>query len=180
MIKGKVLADNKLLKEYDSAVDGVVINLMVKPGTQWNAEEPVKPASTLDPAPAQSATRTGHARSPSQGGHADEFPVPSLVLEAPSSPTDSKRPIPLKLDTETVIPSRPSSPWSGVTHNYVAVVTSTGFWERLRKFLGNEFVDEEDADAAFESFLLASKDRLSAGEIAKIRDAVGVVGMAGT
>lgn len=43
-----------------------------------------------------------------------------------------------------------------------------------------EFPSQEDALIAFEDFLRASKGTLTASEIAKIRDQVGVVGMAGT
>ena len=43
-----------------------------------------------------------------------------------------------------------------------------------------EFNTPEDAEAAFESFLVGSKGHLSPSEIAKIRDTVGVVGMGGT
>lgn len=43
-----------------------------------------------------------------------------------------------------------------------------------------EFPNEGDALIAFEDFLRASKGGMTANEIAKIRDHVGVVGMAGT
>lgn len=43
-----------------------------------------------------------------------------------------------------------------------------------------EFPNEKDALLAFEDFLRASKGILTASEIAKIRDQVGVVGMGGT
>lgn len=43
-----------------------------------------------------------------------------------------------------------------------------------------EFATRSDASTAFEEFLNASKGQLTASEIAKIRDRVGVVGMAGT
>jgi UV excision repair protein RAD23 len=43
-----------------------------------------------------------------------------------------------------------------------------------------EFSSDSDALIAFEDFLRASKGGLTASEIAKIRDHVGVVGMAGT
>lgn len=43
-----------------------------------------------------------------------------------------------------------------------------------------EFVNDDDAQHAFEDYLLASKGELTASEIAKIRDQVGVVGMSGT
>ncbi len=44
----------------------------------------------------------------------------------------------------------------------------------------NEFPHASDASAAWEDFFCASKGVLSVSEIAKIRDKVGVVGMAGT
>ena len=43
-----------------------------------------------------------------------------------------------------------------------------------------EFSSQTDAITAWEDFLRASKGTLSVSEIAKIRDAVGVMGMAGT
>ena len=44
----------------------------------------------------------------------------------------------------------------------------------------SEFTTEADILTAFEDFLRASKGSLTASQIAKIRDQVGVVGMAGT
>lgn len=44
----------------------------------------------------------------------------------------------------------------------------------------SEFSNESDALQAFEDYLCASKGSLTASEIAKIRDEVGVIGMAGT
>ena len=43
-----------------------------------------------------------------------------------------------------------------------------------------EFTTEADLRLAFEDFLCATKGSLTASQIAKIRDTVGVVGMAGT
>ena len=43
-----------------------------------------------------------------------------------------------------------------------------------------EFPHPSDAAMAWEDFFCASKGNLSVSEIAKIRDAVGVIGMAGT
>lgn len=40
----------------------------------------------------------------------------------------------------------------------------------------SEFIYEDDADAAWEGFLVSMKGRLSAGEAALIRDVVGVRG----
>jgi UV excision repair protein RAD23 len=41
-------------------------------------------------------------------------------------------------------------------------------------------LNDRDALLAFEDYLRASKGTLTASEIAKIRDEVGVIGMAGT
>lgn len=46
--------------------------------------------------------------------------------------------------------------------------------------LSAEFSNKTDAAMAWEDFFRASKGGLSPSEIAKIRDSVGVVGMAGT
>jgi ubiquitin-like protein 4 len=44
----------------------------------------------------------------------------------------------------------------------------------------SEFADrEDDVSRAFEDFFCASKGTLTASEIAKIRDELGVIGMAG-
>ena len=46
--------------------------------------------------------------------------------------------------------------------------------------ISTEFATESDASQAWEDFFCASKGTLSVSEIAKIRDRVGVIGMAGT
>lgn len=43
-----------------------------------------------------------------------------------------------------------------------------------------QFSNDTDTAAAWEDFFCASKGSLSVSEIAKIRDKVGVIGMAGT
>ena len=47
-------------------------------------------------------------------------------------------------------------------------------------FYRNEFRTPADVHSAFEDFLCAAKGSLTASQIAKIRDQVGVIGMAGT
>lgn len=127
--------------------------------------------------------------------------IPSVVLSpSPSSVSlalESEKPqdINLTLDTSQIpVPA-------GATHStYHATLAKPEFWERLKAFLRSvvapgclyyssksnkwpfrtEFTTESDALIAFEDFLRASKGTLTASEIAKIRDQVGVVGMAGT
>jgi len=124
LFKGKALADGKLLKEYNNIKDGDTINLMVKPGYDWNTtarsgvgEKGIM--STIDPGV-----------------------LPSPVLQP----------------HHTL--SRPE------------------FWERLHDFLKNEFRTPEDVHSTFEIFLCAAEGSLTASEVAKIRDQVGVIGLA--
>lgn len=181
LLKGKALADGKLLQEY-SVKEGDTINLMVKPGFDWDPAkttpaiaEPTlqKPAGggqiTLLPEPTQSRTRSGHSR------------IPSVVLSpSPSlspSPGEKIVDIPLVLDTSSI----PAAPAAGVPQtSYHATLANPAFWEQLYTFLTSQFSNYGDAAQAWEDFFCASKGALSVSEIAKIRDHVGVIGMAGT
>lgn len=55
-----------------------------------------------------------------------------------------------------------------------------GVWSNVSVFDRNEFQTPLDVHSAFEDFLCAAKGSLTASQIAKIRDHVGVIGMAGT
>jgi hypothetical protein len=208
LLKGKALADNKLLKEYlppsSSEGEEVSLTLMIKPGASWNAEEKLTTTpSHLDPSSLQPTAGQKHSRTPSEG-QADQFPVPSLTLSTPQSPTSETGRIPVPLDIadpdypHSIRPGSPSSPGGasvGVQH---ALLTQTEFWVHFREFLQKELSElyaggyhhgtggsiarhvEADADDLLESFLLASKGCLEATDIARIRDAVNITGMAGT
>ncbi|KAJ7104407.1 hypothetical protein B0H15DRAFT_918930 [Mycena belliarum] len=166
--KGKALADGKLLKEYPITA-GDTVNLVLK----------ALPA-TSTPTPT-SATPTDSAMSNNKptmslptGGSRHQR-IPSVVLSpSPSGETPSGGDITLTLDnaTTTVDAQELSA--------YHATVAKPEFWERLLTFLRSEFTTDGDAQIAFEDFLRASKGTLTASEIAKIRDHVGVIGMAGT
>ncbi|KAH7910113.1 hypothetical protein BJ138DRAFT_1136226 [Hygrophoropsis aurantiaca] len=183
LLKGKALADAKLLKEYNIK-DGDTINLMVKPGFDW---DPSKSTSSFPSAPSsdnmQSVLLPESEPSPKLGtGHRHQR-TPSIVL-SPSPSVVSLEPetkpqldINLTLDTSS-IPTASLSPGSRST--YQSTISEPGFWDRLYSFLRTEFSNDDDALTAFEDFLRASKGGLTASEIAKIRDHVGVVGMAGT
>ncbi|TFY81954.1 hypothetical protein EWM64_g2057 [Hericium alpestre] len=165
ILKGKALADSKLLKEYN-VKEGDTVNLMVKPGFEW---DPTKPSATPSPgrdslsAESPAKKRAGHGR------------IPSVVLSpTPSSPMEAPQEISLVLDTG--IARSPSPSQSSYRH----VVSQPEFWDRLHIFLKSEFSNRNDASTAFEDFLNATKGALTPSEIAKIRDYVGVVGMAGT
>lgn len=139
LLKGKALADAKLLKEYD-VKDGDTVNLMVKPGFAWDPtaiskpeepkpaepqpEEAAPPTITLVPEPTQSRSRPGHGRIPS----VVLSPSPSLTPLADEKLAD----IPLILDTSNIPPPSvgpaPDTP-------YHTVISQPEFWDRLYTFL---------------------------------------------
>ncbi|KAF4618772.1 hypothetical protein D9613_010023 [Agrocybe pediades] len=195
LLKGKALADAKLLKEY-SVKDGDTVNLVVKPGFDWNPQQPPAPSTTNTPAETMSDASSTPAK-PSGGfsfASLDPNPstpvskktnkhtrIPSVVLSpSPSADTPgaAEKDILLTLDVDA---SR--SPVSQLSElglsSYAETVKNPEFWVRLYAFLQQEFTNETDVHTAFEDFLCASKGSLTPHEIAKIRDTTGVVGMAG-
>ncbi|KAG1786819.1 uncharacterized protein HD556DRAFT_1007638 [Suillus plorans] len=181
LLKGKALADAKLLKEY-GVKEGDTINLMLKPGFEWDPTKSPSPSNTSPvkmkysnlpeiqtPQP-KLATGHKHTRTPS----IVLSPSPSIVsLEPEVKPHD----IDLTLDT-SLLPTASIS--RAARSSYQTVISEPPFWDRLYSYLRTEFSNDSDALIAFEDFLRASKGGLTASEIAKIRDHVGVVGMAGT
>ncbi|KDQ31972.1 hypothetical protein PLEOSDRAFT_1062061 [Pleurotus ostreatus PC15] len=170
LLKGKALVDTKLVKEYN-VKNGDTFTLMFKPGVEWDPSKP-----TQSPSATPSIMLIDSSKTPPPTGARKHQRIPSVVLSpSPSSgsPTFEKTiDIPLTLDASTSLPEPMST--------YHTTVAKPEFWERLRAFLSAEFPDESDAVLAFEEFLRASKGTLTASEIAKIRDEVGVIGMAGT
>ncbi|KAF8524269.1 hypothetical protein BU17DRAFT_84868 [Hysterangium stoloniferum] len=164
LLKGKALADAKLLKEY-GVTDGATINLMVKPGTDWDGSETLSATKEISLSPSNKPL------SPDSTG------IPAVVISSESAASGTHSSIPLELNTSFPCAAQPSMTEVSTFHT---TISSPGFWDRLHLFLRTEFANKDDAGAAFEQFLVASKGSLSVGEIAKIRDQVGVVGMAGT
>ncbi|KAF9476946.1 hypothetical protein BDN70DRAFT_881725 [Pholiota conissans] len=189
LLKGKALADTKLLREY-TIKDGDTVNLMVKPGHQWDptAPAPTQSTSTPDVTMAEHTTppKSNPFGSGSLGEPSSSRPkgskhqrIPSVVLSpSPSSDTPGavEKDIVLTLDQDVPSPIGHSETLS----TYHDIVADPGFWERLYTFLRQEFKTEADINIAFEDFLCATKGSLTPSEIAKIRDTVGVVGMGGT
>lgn len=143
LLKGKALADAKLLREY-AVKDGDTVNLMVKPGFEWDPSKLPQPSPapatvsaspsaqlkalpesesvTLLPSP-EPRTRQGHGR------------IPSVVLSpSPSltpSPGEKLVDIPLILDTSSI----PASPSTVSDTPYHATLSKPEFWEKLHTFL---------------------------------------------
>ncbi|KIM86686.1 hypothetical protein PILCRDRAFT_815936 [Piloderma croceum F 1598] len=157
LLKGKALADAKLLKEYNIK-DGDTINLMIKPGNTWNPNAMTAPDSISAPL------------------------IPSVVLSpSPSSVTPSSensKPLDINLTLDTS--SIPTASSKATDTAYHATISDPAFWQELLKLLQTHFKSTDDVHTAFEDFFCASKGKLTATEIAKIRNVVEVFGMAGT
>ncbi|KAJ8516755.1 hypothetical protein ONZ45_g5971 [Pleurotus djamor] len=172
LLKGKALVDTKLLKDYNIA-DGATVTLMFKPGYEW---DPTKPSpQPSPPSPTPSITLVDAAKAHPAGGRKHQR-IPSVVLSP--SPGSSSPVFDKPIDITLSLDAPPSL--SPDISSYHTTVSKPEFWGRLRNFLRNEFAAESDALQAWEDFLVATKGTLTASEIAKIRDEVGVIGMAGT
>lgn len=197
LLKGKALADSKLVKEYPIK-SGDTINLMVKPGFEWDPTKEPAPAAPTTPPP---ATTTNDDRSlspnPQGSGVGEGGPggkrkghgrIPSVILSP--SPSSSGVGLPdvtlvhddggkgIHGEVHMDIDRPPSAGLPQTT--YRNTVSQPEFWEKLHGFFSEEFSNRSDVSTAFEEFLNASKGQLTASEIAMIRDRVGVLGMAGT
>jgi hypothetical protein len=148
LLKGKALTDSKLLKEY-GIEDGAVVHLMLKAG--WDAS----PSLRSHVPPAETTTSTQ---------------VPTLTLTTDDLPSG-----------ETAKPQdMPPQSAEGQAHvtstSFHKVISDPAFWDELLTLCKSKFLYEADAANAFEEFLRAHKASLTANEIAKIRDSVGVEG----
>ncbi|GFZ42867.1 hypothetical protein JCM24511_00585 [Saitozyma sp. JCM 24511] len=180
LIKGKALTDAKLLKEYD-LTDGATVHLILKP-VDKAASTPV----IASPAGGSAATSAPPAPAPSQiprsdmstfaGSSAHPEP-PSLTITTSLDDSTPGTAMPLTV-TDAVAP--PLGPQPQVSSaSFHETVANPVFWQKLHALCVTEFTYENDADAAWETFLISMKGLLSAGEAAKIRDVVGVMGMGG-
>lgn len=158
------MSDTKLVKEY-SIADGAILTLMLKA-----AAPAVTPAAAASPAPVSPAAAP--PASPRPAGPPSPAP-PSLTI---STEIDGHQGTSTPM-TDANIDVPPSGPQPQVSsaafHNTLA---DPQFWQRIHALCVSEFALEDDADSAWETFLVSMKGRLSAGEAAKIRDVVGVRG----
>lgn len=202
LLKGKALTDTKLLKEYDIGA-GAVVHLVIKPAaasatTSTAAPETAGPSSSSSPAAMEAAadgvigTIPSHATSsapkqlsPSRISSSDRTSfrqggpghvrLPSLTITT-SMDDDSSSPgteMPLSV-IDNAPPLGPQPVISSA--EFHRTVSDPAFWQKLHALCVSEFTYEDDADSAWENFLIGMKGRLSAGEAARIRDVVGVRG----
>ncbi|KAL5480891.1 hypothetical protein ACEPAI_9832 [Sanghuangporus weigelae] len=182
LLRGKALADNKLLKEY-IVKGGDTVNLMLKPGFEWDWNTDSKKDTVSKATPKDNDGDVQMSLEPDSIRKGRHSRIPSVVLSPSPSPSTKTlpldvppSPILLTLDTSII----PSPTETTILDPYQKKISSPDFWERLYGFLRTEFQDEKDADEAFETFLLGAKGSLSASDIAKIRDQLGITGMNGS
>ncbi|OCF78344.1 hypothetical protein I204_00282 [Kwoniella mangroviensis CBS 8886] len=155
LLKGKALTDTKLLKEYDIK-DGAILHLMVKVATTKELTSDVAtftaPSSTSPAPPALTITTSIDGIEPGTS-----MPLTNIDSGAP-----------------------PLGPQPQVSSaSFHQTIADPQFWQKIHALCVSEFPLEDEADAAWETFLVSMKGKLSAGEAAKIRDVVGVTGMGG-
>ncbi|KAJ7634955.1 ubiquitin-related domain-containing protein [Roridomyces roridus] len=175
LLKGKAMADGKLLREYPIK-DGDTVNLMLKA-----ASAPAAVSTSLTPSSASVPPAPIVAPAPSRHQR-----IPSVVL----SPSPSSEAFSAEKDITLTLDEPPRTPTPDLT-SYHAAISRPDFWVRFLDFLDTEFpppahpanlspARNPDAQTAFEDFLGVSKSKLSPGQIALIREKVGIMGMSGT
>ena len=153
LLKGKALVDSKLVKEYPIE-DGSVLTLMLKPST-----------TSTTPTPASTSSK------PESNVQSRGPPALTITTETNNIPNEA---VPVTDGDISVPPSGP--PPQVCSAEFHRTISDPKYWQRLHALCVSDFTFEDDADAAWETFLVSMKGRLSAGEAAKIRDVVGVRG----
>ena len=143
LFKGKALADGKLLKEYNNIKDGDTVNLMMKPGYDWNpaatpvsvSPVPVSSSPLLAPVPIPFGSGTLDPEARSRQGGRRHHRIPSVVL-SPSPSLESsgtvEKDIMLTIDAG-VLPSPVLQPDTLSTFHHT--LAQPEFWKRLHAFL---------------------------------------------
>ncbi|KAJ9120253.1 hypothetical protein QFC22_003153 [Naganishia vaughanmartiniae] len=172
LLKGKALADAKLLKEYDIQ-DGAIVHVILKPG--WEKERDLQIPGG-DPTPRTQGTSIPIEATPIPGNT-----IPALTIsdaDPLTANTTSAHTLPPRAVTAADISNPPHGPGpiANTSASFHTTLAQPAFWEKLHGLCRLEFEDERDADGCWKAFLDGVKGRLSAGEIAKIIDVVGVTG----
>ncbi|OCF30820.1 hypothetical protein I317_03671 [Kwoniella heveanensis CBS 569] len=169
LLKGKALTDTKLLKEYD-ITSGATLHLMVK------AAAPAS-VSTTDTRATETGLTSDEATFPPPSSASPAPPALTITTSLDSSSTAGTS-MPLSVLDSAAPPTGPQPQVSSATFH--TTVADPAFWQKIHALCVSEFAYEEEADSAWETFLVSMKGRLSAGEAARIRDVVGVSGMGGS
>lgn len=135
LLKGKALADAKLLREYNIK-DGDTVNLMVKPGYDWNQAAELPKVEIPVPNPEPPASEPPSATLEPGTTRPDRHRrVPSVILSpSPNTLTPLREGAPidvaLSLDDGDILPPAQAPPTP-----YQNVISSPDFWSDLLDFL---------------------------------------------
>lgn len=181
LYKGKALADNKLLKEYDHIKPNDTIHLMVKPSSSIatpaaSAEVASTPQTNVQPPP---TTPQSVSRRPS---NSLSMNIPKITMDGDAG-QPMETPFIARSRSGSVHTSASHSPHLGISESFRSVVNKNEFWVELKNFLTAQFgpygPGESNARQMWEHWFIASKEWMSASDIARIREAAGISGMAG-
>ncbi|TYJ53565.1 hypothetical protein B9479_005834 [Cryptococcus floricola] len=161
LLKGKALADSKLLKEY-AIESGATLHLMIS-----------KAPSTPSPAPPLSSSEATIPPPSSTAPNPPSLTITTSIDDASKAGTS----MPLTVADQSAAPLGPQPEVSSATFH--TTVSEPLFWQRVHAICVSDFVTEQEANLAWETMFVSLKGRLSASEVAKIRDVVGVLGMNG-
>ncbi|KAH9823156.1 hypothetical protein DFH28DRAFT_350538 [Melampsora americana] len=182
LYKGKALSDNKLLKEYDQIKANETIHLMIKPTSSTLTAS--NPTESEDP-----TTPKANVLSSSTSDVSQRSPNPPVPMNIPKITMENdggqmgEIPIIARSRSGSINTSSSHSPHLGISESFRSVVMKDEFWVDLKEFLTQQFgpygSGESNARQMWEHWFIASKEWLSASEIARIREATGISGMAG-
>lgn len=145
LLKGKALADAKLLKEYNIK-DGDTVNLMVKPGYEWNQSTGPPKLEILTPKPGPTSEEPPSTTLEPEARQERHRRVPSVILSpSPNTLTPLREGAPpvdvaLSLDDGDILPPAHAPPTP-----YQNVVSSPVFWGDLLDFLRSARASSIDA-----------------------------------
>lgn len=144
------------------------------------------------------ALKAAHVSRPAPKVTEEESSAPGIVPELMLTPDNV---LPAADDARAISPQQSSnqarsgmSNTSSISRLHHTRVADVEFWQGLQRFLEKEFCSdsmEQDNDPSshdsgshevhrvFEDFFLTQKNFLSASDVARIRDATGMIGMAG-
>ena len=169
LLKGKALADAKLVKEYGIA-EGAVVNMVLKPG--W--DDMPKTGSELGGDPTSTGVSIPKEPVPPPGA------IPSLTIsdaDPAAEGTTSTAAFPPRPVTTLDISNPATGPGpSNSTAEFHNTIADPEFWRKVYALCQSEFISDQEADGCWHAFLGGVRAKLSPGEIAKIQDAVGVTG----
>ncbi|ODN80836.1 hypothetical protein L202_02979 [Cryptococcus amylolentus CBS 6039] len=161
LLKGKALADSKLLKEY-AIESGATLHLMIS-----------KAPSTPSPAPPLSSSEATIPPPSATAPNPPSLTITTSIDDASKAGTS----MPLTVADQSAAPLGPQPEVSSATFH--TTVSEPLFWQRVHALCISDFETEQEANLAWETMFVSLKGRLSASEVAKIRDVVGVLGMNG-